>query len=314
MQGVGALKILDGSLAPEFIHNGIPYDAGGSVIAVDDGGVIDHHHQGLPFTATSRLAVDIDGVVATIEPAAMPLTAAGLLALGTGATDHFNSGVPYTAAGQISLSDTSVSGPPAANLEIHYQFNTGITVAGQGVSVWADQSGAGRDLLQGTDANRPSEEVDGSILFDGIATFLASAGFTWNQPETVYLLAKQVTWTTNEYIFDANSNTFGTLRQRTASPRVSIQANLTVAENSDWILDTYAAVCCVFNGAGSLIQVDNNTPTTGDAGLQNMGGIVLGANTAGTIFSNIQVKEVLGYSVAHDQATRDSVIAYLNSL
>ena len=52
------------------------------------------------------------------------------------------------------------------NLVAWYQFNIGITVTGAGVSTWADQSGNGNDLLQSTDADRPSHESDGTILFE----------------------------------------------------------------------------------------------------------------------------------------------------
>lgn len=99
----GAIPIADGTIAPVFVDQGIPYAAAGQ-LAVDDAGVIDHHWQGLPFTAIGRLAVDIEGVVTRIAPGGAPFTATGLMAFGVGAVDHYSAGIPYTAENRIKFS------------------------------------------------------------------------------------------------------------------------------------------------------------------------------------------------------------------
>jgi hypothetical protein len=217
--------------------------------------------------------------------------------------------------GQLASTGSGLAGfvrglAPAA----WYRFNTGITVTGAGVSTWADQSGNGRDLLQGTDANRPSLEADGSILFDGVDNFLKCSSFTLNQPETVYLLGKQATWTSTDVVWSGD-NANGLISQVVSSPTIRLNAGSGVADNGDWTVNTYAAVVAVINGASSLIQVNNNTATTGNAGAQNMGGFTLAANAGGTgQWSNIQVKEVILYASAHDAGTRARVIRYLSQV
>lgn len=53
-----------------------------------------------------------------------------------------------------------------------------VTVAGLGVSTWADKSGNGNDVVQGTDANRPAyDDANDKITFDGVDEWLASAAF-----------------------------------------------------------------------------------------------------------------------------------------
>lgn len=52
----------DGALAPAHFHNGLPFEADGS-LAVQISGAVDHHHQGLPFTAVGRLAISPTGPV-----------------------------------------------------------------------------------------------------------------------------------------------------------------------------------------------------------------------------------------------------------
>jgi hypothetical protein len=207
----------------------------------------------------------------------------------------------------VSFSDWVLSQSPAA----WFRFNLGITETGQGVSQWDDQSVNARHLKQGTDAARPAKQADGSILFNGTDEFLKCDAFTLDQPETVYFLGKQVTWTAGDSLFDGNAANMGKLAQTVTTPGVSINAGSQVAQNGDFVVDTYGVVSVVINGASSLIQVNNSTATTGNAGAGNMGGFALGARGDSTNFSNIQVKEAILFPSAHDAATRKKIINYL---
>ena len=200
-----------------------------------------------------------------------------------------------------------------ANLELWTKYNSGITVTGSGVSQWDDQSGNGNHLKQATDASRPSKEVDGSILFDGLDNFLKADAFTLVQPETIYLLFKQVAWTANDYMTDGNTANTAVLQQFTAAPQIRLFAGAGLG-NVSLTLDTYGVLSTVINGSSSVIQIDNGTPVTGAAGAANMGGFTLGSKSDGLSAANIQVKEVLVYSAAHDAATRAQVRAYLQSI
>ena len=200
-----------------------------------------------------------------------------------------------------------------ANLEAWYRFGAGITVA-TGVSVWADQSGkSGRNLLQATGANQPALQSDGSILFDGIAHFLKTAAFTLNQPNTVYLRFRQVTWTNNDKITDGVSGS-SLIFQGGGSPQIFLNAGVVNNGDGNLAVNTYGSVAAVFNGASSVIQVNTNAPTSTNAGTNNAGGFTLGAASNGTAPGNIQVKEVIIYSAAHDATTRATIIAYLSTL
>lgn len=221
--------------------------------------------------------------------------------------------LPMTQAEYDAL--TGGSGiPVTANLAAWFRFNTGITVTGSGVSQWDDQSGNGRHLKQGTDANRPTKESDGVITFDGVDNLLRCDAFTLNQPETVYLLGRQITWTSVDTVMDGN--TVNTLRlfQTGTTPQVQINAGSGVATNANWTLNTYIPLAVVINGANSLIHVNGSAATTGNAGAGNMGGFTLGAGGNSTAFANIQVKEVAIYSAAHDATTRQQIMDYLAGL
>lgn len=206
--------------------------------------------------------------------------------------------------------------PITESMAAWYRKGVGITSSSGAVSAWSDQSGNSRHLLQATGAAQPALQADGTILFDGVAHFLKTSAFTFNQPETVYLLLKQVTWTANDFLMDGNASNGGRLGQEVSSPTLRLNAGvLGAAANTDLAVNTYGAVAVVINGASSLIQVGYATPTTGDAGVNNMGGFTLGAlGNGASNFANIQVKEVILYTAAHDASQRARNIAYLTSI
>jgi hypothetical protein len=206
-----------------------------------------------------------------------------------------------------------VGKPIPTALAAWYRYNTGITSSGGTVSAWANQTG-GEALVQATPGNRPTLESDGTILFNGVDQFLKTAPFTLNQPTTVYFLGRQVTWTLADRIFDGNTLHSGALYQRFDSPNLQIRSSTPadVCNNTGFTIGTYLPVCVVFDGSGSLTQVGGNAPSTGTTGTIGMGGFTLGADGGNVQWGNIQAKEVLIYSSAHDANQRAAVIAYLN--
>jgi len=204
--------------------------------------------------------------------------------------------------------------PILADLRVWTRFNSCITEGVSGVSQWNDVSSNGNHLKQATDANRMTKEADGSILGNGVDQFLQTDAFTLVQPEMIYLLLKQVTWTAGDRIFDGNAYNSGLMNQSGTTPQVGVYAGAPSPSLSDLILDTYGVVTVLFNGASSVFQIDKNTAITGNFGASNMGGFILGANALLGEHSNIQVKEVIIYSTAHDAATRAKVIAYLSNV
>jgi len=229
-----------------------------------------------------------------------------------------NAGQLQTVSGTPPLDSTDfggvavVSGRYISSPAAWYKFNTGITVTGSGVSAWTDQSGNSRTLLQGTDAARPALQADGSILFDGTDDFLA-ATFTLSQPATIYLLARQVTWTNSEVFFDGVAGNRMGLLQSATTPKMVLYAGTGSTENANLAVNTYGAIACVFNGASSSLTVNNTTATTGNPGAGNGGGITLGSGN-GFGFSNIQVKEMLVYSGAHTAEQIRKNVGYLYSV
>ncbi len=204
-----------------------------------------------------------------------------------------------------SLSPANLS--PAA----WFRAGQGQTVTGSGVSQWDDISGNGRHLKQGTDANRPALQADGTVLFNGTSHFLKCDAFTLNQPETVYLLFKQVSWTGNDYVCDGNTFVSMSLAQSTATPRIDVYAGVAGVANTNLAVGSYGVIAAVFNGTSSVSQVNMTTAVTGNSGTNNAGGFTLGASGTPGGYSNIQVMEAIIFPAAHDADTRARVVRYL---
>src|SRR6185369_16031814 len=114
-----------------------------------------------------------------------------------------------------------------------FRFNRGITQAGGFASQWADQSGNGRHLKQPTGTNQPAVNADGSLLFDGVDNFMQCDAFTLNQPFTVALKMKQVTWTSSDCIFDGNTALSALLNQASISPILFMFAGSSAPSTAD---------------------------------------------------------------------------------
>lgn len=192
-----------------------------------------------------------------------------------------------------------------------YRYGVGITSAGALVSAWADQSGNGRNLLQATGTNQPTLDTDNSILFDGSDNFLKTDAFTLNQPETIYLLAKQVTWTIADSLFDGNASAGGKIRQGSVTPGLLLNAGSSTADLATPAVGAFSVITTIFNGASSGMSVNTGTFTTGNAGANNLGGITLASGGGAIQYANVAFKEVIVFPAAHDAATRLRVIQYL---
>lgn len=187
-------------------------------------------------------------------------------------------------------------------LESWHDGRGGILTTGSGVETWDDRSGKGRDLTQSTDNFRPSDTGNGSVLFDGVDEFL-SVGFTLVQPHTIYIFFRQITWVANARIFDGVTGSALLFQAGAgASPEVAIFAGQQLSTTSSLVLNTFGVMACVFNGANSFYRLDDSVQHSGNAGGGNPGGITLGANNAGGQHSNIEVRQILSYSAAHNLA------------
>jgi len=173
----------------------------------------------------------------------------------------------------------------------------------------------GNHLLQYTVANQPVWSAANGVLFDGANDFLKAINFAFVQPEFIYFVGRQITWTDGDYFFDGNGANFGQLSQRTLSPRIRGHAGSNSAEDSNLALNTFGIVRVLFNGANSLLQVNKGASWNGDMGANNMGGFTLGARGDGIVgWGNIQVKEIILRRSADNADTQSAIYNYLENI
>jgi len=140
-----------------------------------------------------------------------------------------------------------------------------------------------------------------------------NSNFVAAQPITFYFVAKQVTWNLNGTLFDlgAGVNPVAII-QKVATPSITLNAGLDGPANTNWPLDTYAIITGVVNSASSLLQVNNGTAATGNAGTNAAGACSVGIDTGFAIgFGQVQFGELLVYSGIHDENRRSSIQRYL---
>jgi hypothetical protein len=150
------------------------------------------------------------------------------------------------------------------------------------------------------------------LYFDGTADYMKSAPFSLSQPENIYLVGKQVTWTVNDTFLSGFSNGSMNIGQSPSTPNIVLYAGSVAAQNGTLALKTSAVLTAIFNAASSALGINRGTRTTGNPGAANGGGLTVGSNGGGASPANIFASEVLIYdTTAHDTNTQDRLVRYL---
>ena len=196
---------------------------------------------------------------------------------------------------------------------------TDLAVAAQGnligsLTALSIKQVTGNHLLQATGVAQPLWSAANGILFDGVADFLRCIPFVFIQPEFIYFVGRQITWTGADYIYDgeAAANT-GALYQQAFTPELKADAGGASGANNNLALNTFGIIRCLFNGANSLLQINQTVAVIGNFGAANMGGFVLGINGLSVAWSNIEVKEIILRRSADNAAVQLQIYNYLRN-
>jgi hypothetical protein len=221
------------------------------------------------------------------------------------------------------ISFTSGSPTPVAGMAAWWNSYTGITKDGSDlVSAIADQSGNGRNLtipipFAGDKGLWQANQFNGkaAIHFRN-ETALAGqfnylqASFTLDQPFTVYILSRIVTHDVGAMLFDGATGVTSVSQGAGAnSIQIVAPTGFANATGTDGLLQIRRAV---FNGASSVLQVNNLTAATGAVGANNAGGITVNCrNDIGASWANQQWMEQLVYAGVLTAGEDTQVKAYL---
>lgn len=191
----------------------------------------------------------------------------------------------------------------------------GITLNGADVSNWADQSGEGNDVLQGTTADQPlwnssDSDFNGnpSVEFDGVTEDLESAVFAGGdliQPNTIIGVYKMADVVGTQVMWDSL-----TFPKRNAFNTVAAQAVLFAAANQNiHTEDTNPHILmALYNGASSDSWHDGTQSTpAGSVGANVSDGITLGADINGGTNAAVKFAYFLIYNKELTAAERNYI-------
>jgi hypothetical protein len=181
-------------------------------------------------------------------------------------------------------------------------------------NAWGDQSGNNYDLILQGAPTITSNAINGhqTVTFNGTDEMgYRETTPELTQPLTFYIVFKQPTWTSGDYLFCSNSANAPLLYQDGASANIYLVAGTALSSDPDLALDTYGIMTAVFNGASSELRTNDGTAVTGNGGANGGVGFNL-ANSSGLgNYCNIEVAYLIIRGAADDTATQDLFITYL---
>jgi len=188
------------------------------------------------------------------------------------------------------------------------------------VSQWNDKLGSGHNLVQTTDSKKPVWSKSGLDIKSLAGQSMKASGFTWNQPEYLYLVMRQNLFGNNKAFIAGNTDYNMLLRQVAAGaiPNIEAYAGTTSTAASNLNPTVLSIVRVLFNSpAGattSKLQINEEAAITGNFGALNAGGLTIGSNAAQTsLWSDCEITEIIGRKTADSGATEASIYAYLKA-
>jgi hypothetical protein len=188
------------------------------------------------------------------------------------------------------------------------------------VTTWYDQSGNGRNLTQAVAIAQPQIVSSGSVLLDNgkpaivgdrINRMMASSSFVVTQPATKFIVTKSTASANNVAIsgsLDTNArHQVGYVISNGGQYSLFAGASLTSATTSQ--LNAQVLLYALFNGASSVVKINNNADTTGNAGTQSNDGVNLGVTPA-AFTGNLQ--EIIYYP-SNQSANQSAINTLINS-
>ena len=193
------------------------------------------------------------------------------------------------------------------NTEARYIAHADYITIVTGVSVWADSTANGKDLLEANTSYQAAFAGD-SIIFTNDQLKLDP--FAVSQPITIYAVMAQTSWTSEDEILwlkDSDGNVM--MQQLVGTPSINLTTTGGIS-NSDLVLSTLSIVRVVINTTSSKVQVNEETAATGDGSTRTMTMLQLGDNS---YCAEMYIKEVIVRSVDDSDSDEMLIVDFLNA-
>lgn len=190
----------------------------------------------------------------------------------------------------------------AATVTINTSGDTGARICGA------------RDRLQMTQAKQQIATLGAGgnyATLDGSNDYDKTAPFSLAQPYTRYTVAKHITWTSGDILWDGNAAGSAKLTQTGLTPNLQLNAGAAGSQLNTFVLDAWAVFVEVVNGASSGFGRNLGALVTADAGATAANGDTMGADGAGANNANLAWKERLIRTGADSAATQSRIVRYL---
>jgi len=154
-------------------------------------------------------------------------------------------------------------------------------------------------------------------VFEGTNDYLKTALFTWDQPNFIYAILRQITWTGSDAILDGVATSRAKLEQYDTggTPKLRVIGTIASTMTISPTLNEFFILRMLNNGAGSKLVLNNNEPVLSNFGTNNMGGFTIGGNGGGAANSNIEAGDIaIGRKIADTPQNEAGIYNYLNYL
>lgn len=186
-----------------------------------------------------------------------------------------------------------------------------ITESGGAVSTWADKSGNGNDVTQGTGSNQPTTGADiggnNALDFDGGDHLNALYGKTLSAPNTIFVVHS---YDSGFYFVSSGVGGDGKVNGMwVAGGKYSMWAGVQL-DSTTSASTANTTHMGLFNGVNSEIYINGELEGTGNVGTQTPNSIGVGAR-AGSLGFNGRIGEVLVINSELSESDRQKVEGYL---
>ena len=151
-----------------------------------------------------------------------------------------------------------------------------------------------------------------TVLFNGTNQFGVSGVFSDINQYTIYLVLKQTTWTTNDFLWESDAGLIH-LIQNDLSPKLLLEGSAQVF-NNQLILNTWGIITCHLNASGGGLRINLNS-TVFDSNLvpDPITRFYLACDSGTTNNGNIESAYIIIRNVADSTAIQNNFINWLKN-